>query len=172
YPLSLHDALPIWSSAFDNGSIRPKAETGASPGTTRQTTTGRRLSQRLFVGINDAAGLLVGRRENCLIAHAAPGLEVRGIGDVVVLDLHHPGFGPFAVFAEPDVGGHDGRECVGAHVIGELVVIEALGALDCLLEHLKIGIAPPPEVITEWVDTLAWRKRLVFLEEIRGRRHQ
>src|SRR5215471_16709386 len=61
---------------------------------------------------------------------------------------------------------------VNAHVVGELVVIEALGALDRLLEHLKIGIAPPAEVITEWVDTLARRKRLVFLEEIRGRRHQ
>src|SRR5262249_4553995 len=45
------------------------------------------LSQRLLVGINDAAGLLLGGREHCLIAHAAPGLQVRSFGDAVILDL-------------------------------------------------------------------------------------
>src|SRR5215510_14871082 len=74
------------------------------------------LSQRLLVGINDAAGLLLGGREHGLIAHAAPGLEVRGFGDAVILDLQHSGFGPFAVFAEPDAGRHDGVELVGPQI--------------------------------------------------------
>src|SRR5215472_9003974 len=88
------------------------------------------LSQRLLVRINDAASLLLGGREHRLIAHAAPGLEVRGFGDAVILDLQHSGFGPFAVFAEPDAGRHDGVELVGPQIIGDLVVVDALRSRD------------------------------------------
>src|SRR5262249_57870396 len=98
--------------------------------------------------------------------------EVRTIGDVVILDLHYPRFGPFAVFAELDLGIHDRADGMRAQIVGDLAVVEALGGLDSLLQHLKIGIAPAAEIIAEWVDATAWRLRLVFFEEIRGRRHQ
>src|SRR5262249_52594944 len=105
------------------------------------------LSQRLLEGIDDVSSLLVGRREHSLIAHAAPSIEVRALGDVVILDLHNPGFSPFAVLTELDIGGHDRGESVAAKVFGELVVVETFGALDRLLQHLEIGVAPSTEVI-------------------------
>src|SRR5215831_6084075 len=107
------------------------------------------LSQRLLVRINDAAGLLLGGREHRLIAHAAPGLEVRSFGDAVILDLQHSGSGPFAVFAEPDTGRHDGVELVGPQIIGDLVVVDALRSRDPGGEHLQIGISPAAQVIAE-----------------------
>src|SRR5262245_51416026 len=103
--------------------------------------------QRLLEGIDNVSSLLVGRREHSLIAHAAPSIEVRALGDVVILDLHNPGFGPFAVLTKLDIGGHDRGESVAAKVFGELVVVETFGALDRLLQHLEIGVAPSTEVI-------------------------
>src|SRR5215510_236708 len=78
------------------------------------------LSQRLLEGIDNVSSLLVGRREHRLIAHAAPSIAVRALGDVVILDLHNPGFGPFAVLTELDIGGHDRGESVTAKVFGEI----------------------------------------------------
>src|ERR1700689_795469 len=61
------------------------------------------LLRGLLVGIDQIAGFLIGRRDHGLIAHAAPGLEVGGVGEAVILHLQHSGFGPLAVFAEFDV---------------------------------------------------------------------
>src|SRR5262249_6223407 len=96
----------------------------------------------LLVGIDELAGLLVAGREHGLIAHAAPRIEVGAFGNVVILDLHHPGFGPFAVFAELDLGIHDRADGMRAQVVGDLIVIEALGSFDRLLQHLQIGVTP------------------------------
>src|SRR5262249_60401228 len=101
------------------------------------------LSQRLRVGINDLAGLLVRWREHRLIAHAAPGLEVRGIGNVVILDLQATAFCPFAVLAEPDAGRHDGIELVAAQISRYVVVFYALRSRDSVGEHLQLGVPPP-----------------------------
>ena len=70
------------------------------------------------------------------------------------------------------MSGHDGLELVAAQIFGELVVVEALGAFDGLLQHLEIGIAPAAEIIAERVDAFGLGAALVVLEEIRGRRHQ
>jgi hypothetical protein len=91
------------------------------------------LSQRLLVGIDDVAGLLVGRHEHRLIAHPTPSIEVYAVGDVMILDLHHSRFGPFAVLTELYIGGHDRGEGVAAQVFSERVVVEAFGAFDRLL---------------------------------------
>src|SRR6516164_9648267 len=112
-----------------NGATRSRNKMGRNCVSGRCSQPGRsltNLSQRLLVRINDAAGLLLGGREHRLIAHAAPGLEVRGFGDAVILDLQHSGFGPFAVFAEPDAGRHNSVELVGAQMIGDLVVVDAV----------------------------------------------
>ena len=63
---------------------------------------GWNLSQRLLVGIDGVAGCFIGRSNNRLVAHAAPGLEVRRIGYVVILDLELMGFDPFAIFPKLD----------------------------------------------------------------------
>ena len=81
---------------------------------------------RPLVGIDYVPGPVFFGREHGLIAHAAPGLEVRGFGDAVILDLQHSGFGPFAVFAEPDAGRHNSVELVGAQMISDLVVVDAV----------------------------------------------
>ena len=103
---------------------------------------------RLGVRINQIAGFLVVRREHRLIAHAAPRLQVRGIGDAVILHLQRRLFGPLAKWAELDVA-HDGLEFVAVQVFGELLVVERLGAFDRLAEQLEIGIAPAAEIVTE-----------------------
>ena len=46
---------------------------------------------------------------------------------------------------------------MGADVIGNLVLVEALGLLDSLPQYLQIGIGPRREIITERIDTLACR---------------
>src|SRR5580704_5934758 len=95
----------------------------------RATIPGLRLLRGLFVGINQSAGALIGRRDHGLIAHAAPGLEIGGVGEAVILHLQHAGFGPLAILAELEVA-HDGLELVGAEIFGELVVVERAGAGD------------------------------------------
>ena len=47
----------------------------------------RRNLFRRIVGINQIAGLLVSGRKYRLVAHASPSLEVRGIGNTVILYL-------------------------------------------------------------------------------------
>ena len=85
-------------------------------------------------------------------------------GHAVILHLQHARLGPLAVLAEFDVA-HDGLELVAVQVIGELVVVDALGAFDRLAEHLEIGIAPAAKIIAERIDAFGLRPRLVFLEE-------
>src|SRR6185312_6068523 len=60
------------------------------------------LLVRFLVRIDDLAGRQILRRQHGLIAHAAPGLEVRVWLDVVILHLDHAAFGPFAFAAEFD----------------------------------------------------------------------
>ena len=74
---------------------------------------------------------------------------------------------PFAAFAELDVA-HDGLEFVVLRdVVGELVVVEALGRPDRFAQHLEIGIAPAAEIVTERIDAFGRGARLIFFEEIR-----
>ena len=51
------------------------------------------------------------------------------------------------------------------HVVGELVVVEALG-LDCLRQHLACRIAERHEPIAERIDFLLRRLGLVALEQL------
>src|SRR5262249_21304600 len=128
--------------------LPPVSQRGTSSAPPRHSSH-KLLSQRFLVGIDDVAGLLVGRREHRLIAHDAPSIEVRAVGDVVILDLHHSRFGPYAVLSKLYIGGHDRGEGMAAQVFGEPVVVEALGAFDRLLQHLQICVAPPAKVIAE-----------------------
>src|SRR6516162_5876019 len=95
----------------------------------------------LFVRIDHPTGREVGRRKHSLIAHAAPRFEAGARFDVVILHLHPARLRPLAVFAEFDVT-HRGLERMGADVVGELVVVEALGRRDRLPEDVKIGVTP------------------------------
>src|SRR5262249_2367710 len=58
-----------------------------------------------------------------------------GPGDILELHGHQPRFPPLPFFAELDIP-DDGLESVIADEIGNLVLIEALCALDRLSEHL------------------------------------
>src|SRR5262249_33957748 len=88
-----------------------------------------------------------------------------GPGDILELHGHQPRFPPLPFFAELDIP-DDGLESVIADVIGNLVLIEALCALDRLSEHLQIGIGPRREIITERVDALAGSLLLVTVEKL------
>src|SRR5215469_7167742 len=101
---------------------------------------------RLIVGINQIAGLLVSGRKYRLVAYASPSLEVRGIGNTVILYLQHARVYRLAILAKLDVISHDGREGVAVQVGCELSVVEGLCAFHRLAEQLEVGIA---EIITE-----------------------
>src|SRR5579862_6741301 len=95
----------------------PTREVGSSISHSPPPKRGRAKLLRfngLFERIDHRAGRVLGRREYGLIAHAPPGFEVGGIGDVVILHLKLSGLDPFAVFAELDAVDHDGVEGVTA----------------------------------------------------------
>src|SRR5215470_18486290 len=71
---------------------------------------------------------------------------------------------PLAALAELHVA-HDGLERGLADVVGELVVVEALGGLHRLAEDLDVGVAPGAEIVAERIDALRAGPRLVLLEE-------
>src|SRR4029453_5340701 len=84
----------------------------------------RLLLPRLLVGIDQRAGLGLGRPDDRLRLPVAELIQVVGLR---VLDLgpDHARLRPFAVLAEREIAGH-GFEARLVHVGGELVVIEAL----------------------------------------------
>ena len=51
-------------------------------------------------------------------------------------------------------GAVDGLEGGLADVVGELVVLEAVGALDGVAEHLDVGVAPAAQIVAERIDAL------------------
>ena len=61
---------------------------------------------------------------------------------------------------------------VAAHVVGELVVVDAFRAGDRVGQHLQIGVAPAAEIIAQRFDAFGLRAVLVFLGGVRGRRQQ
>src|ERR1700687_3583887 len=74
-----------------------------------------------------------------------------GSADVLELYGHQPRFLPLPLFAELDIADH-GLEGMAADVVGDLVLVEALGALDGGAQHLQIGISPGREIIAERID--------------------
>src|SRR5262249_35440312 len=121
---------------------------------------------RLLVGIDHVAGLVLRRREHGLRVHATELLEVTAL-DVVVLDLQHAALLPLAALRDLYVA-RDGLEGGLADVVGELVVVEALGGLHRLAEDLDVGVAPGAEIVAERIDTLRAGAGLVLLEELLG----
>src|SRR6516165_9612752 len=71
---------------------------------------------------------------------------------------------PLPNFTSPMMGLERGL----ADVVGELVVVEALGGLHRLAEDLDVGVAPGPEIVAERIDALGAGPRLVLLEERLG----
>src|SRR5262249_55640940 len=95
---------------------------------------------RLLVWIDQLARLVFGGRHHHLGRHV---LELREIVtlDIPELDLQDARLRPFAVGTESHVAEH-GLKRVGADVIAELGIVEAVGSCDGLLEDLELGVAP------------------------------
>src|SRR5262245_32319774 len=72
---------------------------------------------------------------------------------------------PLALGAELHIADH-GLERGLAHVVGEHVVLGALGRLDRLTENLQIGVGPHRHVIAERIDALGRGARLILLEQL------
>src|SRR3972149_5433148 len=106
----------------------------------------------LLVGIDHVAGLEFGRREDGLRRHALELLDVVAL-HAVILDLQHARGGPLAVRAKRHRP-HDRAELGLVHVVGELAIVERLGARDRVAEQLDIGVAPRARVIAERIDAL------------------
>src|SRR5208337_2497959 len=98
--------------------------------------------------------------------YVAEGVEGAG-GDVLELRPDLAALGPFAVLAEGDGADHGG-EGMAAHVFRKLGVIETLGALDRLGQHLTCGIAIGRERPAERVETLCRRLLSIFVEQLLG----
>src|SRR3954453_5534655 len=111
-----------WRSGSTRNPTLPVPDAATHPGPSA-TWCSRRLF-RLLVGIDDVAGLQVGRGQYRLGVHA---LElVDGVAlDAVILDLQHARLRPLATLAELDVA-HDGLDRIAAQIVGDLIVIDAL----------------------------------------------
>src|SRR4029079_18389206 len=90
-----------------------------------QATTSRKLLQRGRVRVDDAPGLQLVRVEHDLLAGPAE-LVDRVALDLLVLDHQRAALGPLAVLAELDLA-DDRFELRRPHVVGELLLVEALG---------------------------------------------
>src|SRR5262245_2331278 len=102
---------------------------------------------RLLVGVDQLAGLEPGRTDDGLHVHALELIELVAL-DAVILHGNEARLGPLALLAELHIA-HHGLEGGGAEVLGELLVIEAVGTLDGLLDELDVGITPGAEVVAE-----------------------
>src|SRR5438034_7654122 len=98
------------------------------------------LFPRVGVRIDHVARLVGGRMENHLARQIAELLDAVGL-DVLELHQQHALLRPFALVAELHVA-DDGLEGRLADVIGQGVVIETLGRLDRVAEHLQVGVGP------------------------------
>src|SRR5262249_14889411 len=118
----------------------------------------------LVVRIDHVAGLVFGRPQDHLIAGVAELIEIIS-RDVLKLaeELARPR--PLAILAEPDVAGHR-LEGVGVDVIGQLAVIETLGALDGLRQNLAGAVTKRDVTITEGIDLELGRFGLILGEQL------
>src|SRR5262245_13172728 len=82
-----------------------------------------------------------------------PGHVLVEPGGLDVLELHHDGarLCPLAQLVEPDLA-DNGVEGIGVDIAGELVVVEALGCLDGLLEHLHGRVCKRRLIESERID--------------------
>src|SRR6202011_4170515 len=90
------------------------------------------------------------RPQNHLPGGVAELIDVMS-GYVLKLRRELTRFRPFAVRSKTDFA-QDGVERIGVHVVGKLVVIEALGALDRLSQYLSGRIAERDEVVADRID--------------------
>src|SRR5579862_1330806 len=99
------------------------------------------------IGQDHFARLVLVRPQHRLALAVAEIVDA-GAFDVLELNSQDLRGRPFALVAEFDVA-DDSLKGVGADVVGELVLVEALGALDGLGEDLHPGKRPRTEVIAE-----------------------
>src|ERR1700736_2219000 len=104
------------------------------------------------------AGFVLVRPQDHLPGGVAELIDVMS-GYVLKLRRELTRFRPFAVRSKTDFA-QDGVERIGVHVVGKLVVIEALGALDRLSQYLSGRIAERDEVVADRID-LKDRKSVV-----------
>src|SRR6516162_8600070 len=124
------------------------------------------IGQRPVVRIDDLATLELRRVDDRFLARIAEFVDAVAF-DVLELRGERPLFRPFSMRAKFHIT-NDGLERRLAHVVGELVVIQALRGGDCIAEYLQIGIGPYRHVVAERVGTGRSRALLVFFEELRG----
>src|SRR5580704_11292865 len=101
------------------------------------------------IGQDGVAGLVFVGPDHRLALAVAEIIDA-GAGDVLELDGQDARFSPLALVAEGDVADH-GLESVGADVVGDLVLVEALRALDRVAPDLEVRVRPRDEVIAERV---------------------
>src|SRR6266436_7783103 len=91
------------------------------------------------VGLDDLASAKFLGFEDHLGFRIAELLEIVAL-DVLELHLQHARLRSFAVLAEGDLS-DDRVERMAADVIGELRLVEALGALDRIAQNLQVGVS-------------------------------
>src|SRR3954451_15911806 len=102
----------------------------------------------LFERRDHVAGFVCVRRDHDLLAGLAELLGVL-VRHAPELRLHDAGVGPFSILVEADRA-DDGTHLILAQVSGELFVVEALGTVHRLLQHLPDGVVERRKVEAEW----------------------
>src|ERR1022692_5309954 len=118
----------------------------------------------LFVGVDDAARLVLGRGDDDLDVRI---LElVHGVAlDAAELRLEHARLCELATLAERNVA-DDGLKRGLADVVGELAVVEALGRRDRLAEDVEIRVAVRRHVVAERIAAGLGRAILILLHDL------
>src|SRR5579863_1681714 len=124
----------------------------------------RLLRRAAVIGLDDGPGFVLAGVQD----HLGLGVleVVQGVAlDPLPLHLDHARLGPLSVFAKRDVA--DNRLERGlVHVVGDRLLVGAVGRGDRIPQYLQIGVTERRQVPAERIDALSGGLYLVRLEEI------
>src|SRR5262245_44980746 len=155
-----HPALPMAPSSGSRCRLRPREP--AIDGLEKSRPPTRRSS--LGVGIAQRARRQLPGMDNDLGSGPLELFEIVAL-HTLKLDHQHPRLCPFAVGGILHLA-DDCAEAVGAQMLAELPLVEAADRLDCLTEHLQVGIGKGRDEVSERIHSAAGGLGLVALEKL------
>src|SRR5262249_40610900 len=159
-------AMILTKSSSARGSVSSTCSTVKSPKRSRATAAVIciAISRLLRKGRLQFAVLVLRRVDDHLLVAGQVLIEAAALN---VLKLHDNGacLCPFAKLVEPDRS-DNGAKFVVVDVLRKLVVVETVGGLDRLLQHLHGGIGKRRLIKTERINAGVFRLRLVLFQEV------
>src|SRR5947207_15527311 len=149
------------STSSGRGSVSSSVSMTNGPDLSRTTAAVTRIDRTLLVERLFQLAVLVLRGIEDHLAMAGQILLEPVTLHVLELHEQHARVLPLAEFVEANLA-HDGVESIAVDVLGQRVVIEALGRRDRLFEHLHGGIGEGRLIEAERIDAGVLGTRLVL----------